>query len=85
MNPVRNACLEEAIRLWADQPSLGLLETANEVRVSVRGRRDLAIKSLPGVEVIQTWLTEAIAAGDISGPKDDPRRGKGTRSRRQGQ
>lgn len=85
MNPVRKACLDEATRLWLDQPSLGLLETANEVRVAVRGRRDPDIKAVPGVEVIQTWLTEAIAAGEISGPIEDARRSKGTRSRRQGQ
>lgn len=85
MNPVRKACLDEAAKLWADQPSLGMLETANEVRVTVRSRRDLPAKELPGVEAVRKWLTDAVAAGEISGPQDDGRRSQTSRSRRQGQ
>jgi hypothetical protein len=85
VNPVRKACLEEAAKLWADQPSLGMLETANEVRVIVRGRRDLPAKELPGVESIRKWLADAIAAGEMAGPQDDGRRSQTSRSRRQGQ
>jgi hypothetical protein len=94
MNPVRKACLEEAARLWLDQPSLGLLETANEVRVGIRGQRGLSgpssqsgphSKELPGVDAIRKWLVDAIASGEMTGPIDDLRRNKATRSRRQGQ
>lgn len=84
MNPLRKACLQEAERVWLDQPSLGLLETANEVRVGVRGRRDLNVRELPGVEAIRKWLLDAIAAGEIKGPTEDVSRSR-TRSRRQGQ
>ena len=85
MNPVRRACLQEAAKIWLDQPSLGMLETANEVRVGIRGQRDLGLKELPGVEAIRKWLIEAIAAGELNGPIDDPRRAQVSRSRRQGQ
>ncbi len=85
MNPVRKACLQEATKIWLDQPSLGMLETANEVRVGIRGQRDLDLKELPGVEAIRKWLIDAIAAGEINGPIENLRRNKATRSRRQGQ
>jgi hypothetical protein len=84
VNPVRKACLQEAAKIWLDQPSLGLLETANEVRVGIRGQRAQP-KELPGVDAIRKWLVDAIAAGEIAGPTDDPGRSKATRSRRQGQ
>lgn len=83
MNPARKACLEAAARLWQDQPSLGLLETANEVRVVVRARRDPSLREVPGVDAIRKWLTDAIEAGELAGPQDPPRRGRARQSRRE--
>jgi hypothetical protein len=82
MNPVRKACLEEAIKIWQDQPSLGMLETINEVRVAIRGSRMINVKDLPGVEAIRKWLLDAIETGELIGPADDGRRNKAARSRR---
>lgn len=77
MNPVRKACLTEAAKIWQDQPSLGMLETVNEVRVALRGYREWTSKDLPGIDAIRNWLTDAIAAGELSGPNEGPRRSKG--------
>jgi hypothetical protein len=82
MNPVRKACLEEAVKIWQDQPSLGMLETINEVRVAIRGSRMINVKDLPGVEAIRKWLLDAIETGELIGPADDGRRNKAARSRR---
>jgi hypothetical protein len=82
MNPVRKACLEEAVKIWQDQPSLGMLETINEVRVAIRGSRTINVKDLPGVEAIRKWLLDAIETGELIGPADDGRRNKAARSRR---
>ncbi len=82
MNPVRKACLEEAIKIWQDQPSLGMLETINEVRVAIRGSRTINGKDLPGVEAIRKCLLDAIETGELIGPADDGRRNKAARSRR---
>jgi hypothetical protein len=82
MKPVRKACLEEAVKIWQDQPSLGMLETVNEVRVAVRGNRTINVKDLPGVEAIRKWLTDAIESGELLGPADDGRRNKAAKARR---
>jgi hypothetical protein len=82
MNPVRKACLEEAVKIWQDQPSLGMLETINEVRVAIRGSRTINVKDLPGVEAIRKWLLDAIETGELIGPAADGRRNKAARSRR---
>lgn len=82
MNPVRKACLEEAVKVWQDQPSLGMLETINEVRVAIRGSRTISVKDLPGVDAIRKWLLDAIETGELVGPADDGRRNKAARSRR---
>ena len=81
MNPARKACLDAARQLWQDQPSLGLLETANEVRVVVRARRDPAIREVPGVEAIRKWRADAIEAGELAGPQEPPRRARGRHTR----
>jgi hypothetical protein len=83
MNPVRKACLHEANKIWLDQPSLGMLETINEVRVAIRGNRNYAFKELPGTEAVRQWLLDAIAAGEMVGPSAEPRRVKANKSRRQ--
>ncbi len=82
MNPVRKACLEAALKLWTDQPSLGLTETANEVRVAVRGMRDPVVREVPGIDTIRKWLEDAIAAGELSGPQGPQPRNKSARQRR---
>jgi hypothetical protein len=82
MKPARKACLEEAVKIWQDQPSLGMLETVNEVRVAIRGSREIVAKDLPGVEAIRKWLVEAIENGELRGPADDGRRNKAARVRR---
>jgi hypothetical protein len=81
MNPIRAACLKEAANIWRDQPSLGMLETANEVRVNIRGQRDSGFKKLPGSEIISKWLVEAIELGELKGPIDDPRFHKPSKAR----
>jgi hypothetical protein len=68
VTPIRKACLDEASKMWAEQPSLGMLEIANEIRVAIRGSRAYALKEIPGAEAIRLWLAEAIDAGEISGP-----------------
>ncbi len=82
MNPVRKACLDEAVKIWQDQPSLGMLETINEVRVAIRGSRTISVKDLPGVEAIRKWLQDAIETGELIGPAGDGRRNKAARFRR---
>jgi hypothetical protein len=82
MKPARKACLEEAVKIWQDQPSLGMLETVNEVRVAIRGSRTVNMKDLPGVEGIRKWLTDAIESGELVGPADDGRRNKAAKIRR---
>ena len=82
MNPARQACLQAAARIWGDQPSLGMLETANEVRVAVRALRDPTLKEVPGMDTIRKWLEDAIAAGEVAGPQGPQPRNKSTRQRR---
>ena len=82
MKPARKACLEEAVKIWQDQPSLGMLETVNEVRVAIRGSRSIDVKDLPGVEGIRKWLEDAIESGELVGPANDGRRNKAARTRR---
>jgi hypothetical protein len=82
MKPARKACLEEAVKIWQDQPSLGMLETVNEVRVAIRGSRTINVKDIPGIEAIRKWLLEAIESGELIGPADDGRRNKAARTRR---
>jgi hypothetical protein len=72
MSPIRKACVNEAVQIWLDQPSLGLLEIANEIRVNLRGTRSHEFKVIPGAEAIRQWLQEAISAGEIVGPMDAP-------------
>jgi hypothetical protein len=74
MNPIRKACLAQAATLWKEQPSLGMLETVNEVRVALRDDRSISAKDLPKAEAIKRWLSEAIEAGDMRGPSDTLRR-----------
>ena len=81
MNPVRKFCIEQAALIWKDQPSLGMLETINEVRVALRGNRQLGVKAAPGAEVLTQWFNEAIAAGELAGPGNSPRGGRLTRAR----
>jgi hypothetical protein len=68
MNPIRKTCIDEAVKIWVDQPSLGMLETANEIRVNIRGSRAHNFKDVPGAEAIRQWLAEEIANGNIAGP-----------------
>jgi hypothetical protein len=82
MNPARKACLTAAGRIWAEQPSLGLLEAANEVRVAVRALRDPAVREVPGIDSIRKWLEDAIAAGELGGPQGVQTRNKSARQRR---
>lgn len=82
MNPARKACLQAAAKIWLEQPSLGLLEACNEVRVAVRAARDPAVKEIPGLEAIRKWLADAIAAGEIGGPQGPQPRNKSVRQRR---
>jgi hypothetical protein len=82
MKPVRKACLDEAVKIWQDQPSLGMLETVNEVRVAIRGSRTISSKDVPGIDAIRKWLVEAIESGELVGPADDGRRNKAARLRR---
>ena len=81
MNPIRKFCIEQAALIWKDQPSLGMLETINEVRVALRGNRQLGAKTAPGAEVLTQWFNEAIAAGELAGPGNSPRGGRLTRAR----
>ena len=82
MNPARKACLQAAAKIWTEQPSLGMLETANEVRVAVRALRDPTLKEVPGMDTIRKWLEDAIAAGKVAGPQGPQPRNKSTRQRR---
>ena len=79
MNPARKACLQAAAKIWT---SLGMLETANEVRVAVRALRDPAVKEVPGMDTIRKWLEDAIAAGEVAGPQGPQPRNKSARQRR---
>ena len=81
MNPIRKLCVEQARLLWLEQPSLGMLETVNEVRVAMRAQRDVSNKDIPGVESLRQWLTLAIEAGELSGPSDMPRNGRSHKGR----
>lgn len=81
MNPIRKICLAQARLLWQDQPSLGMLETVNEVRVALRAQREVANKDIPGVESLRQWLTLAIEAGELRGPSDIPRNGRSNKGR----
>lgn len=82
MNPNRKACLDAAARIWRDQPTLGVFEAANEVRVLVRAARDPSLREVPGVEAIRRWLSEAIEAGEITGPQGPQGKPKSQRQRR---
>jgi len=83
VNPARQACVLAARALWQDQPSLGMLETANEVRVRVRADADRDVsRRVPGVDAIRTWLEEAIAAGELPGPVESGRRVRAGKARR---
>jgi hypothetical protein len=77
MNPIRKTCIDEAVKIWLDQPSLGILETANEIRVNIRGSRAHNFKDVPGAEAIRQWLAEEIANGHITGPFEGKQRKAG--------
>ncbi len=76
MNPLRQICQEQAALVWQDQPSLGLLETINEVRVNLRGHPQVQARDIPGVETLRHWFEEAIASGALAGPRESGRRRK---------
>jgi hypothetical protein len=77
MNAIRKTCIDEAVKIWIDQPSLGILETANEIRVNIRGSRSHNFKDVPGAEAIRQWLAEEIANGRITGPFEGKQRKAG--------